>query len=171
MKYLVPTLIAPAALAAALTGCSSHPVAAAVTVTASPSSVTYTPTPAPSPSVVTRTVQASKAAPTRTVVVQQLPAPVHAAPQYPVYYTPSYYGPTYGDYTLTHFAYPGPIHSYSSPTDTSSWVETIQANAVVPILCSVIGENVNGDHVWDWDGSGWIWDSMVQMFGAEPPRC
>ncbi|MDQ6851638.1 MAG: hypothetical protein M3070_17205 [Actinomycetota bacterium] len=51
-------------------------------------------------------MQAPKPAPTRTVVVQQLPAPVHAAPQYPVYYTPSYYGPTYGDYTLTRVAIP-----------------------------------------------------------------
>lgn len=167
MKVFASIIVASTVLAAGLTGCASRsagvPVAAPVTVTASSA-------PTPSPPVVTRTVQAPTPTPTRTVVVP-VQVPVYVQPQYPTNYTPAYYGPTYGYYSLTYLAYPGPIHSYSSPTDTSSWAETIQANATVPILCSVLGENLNGDHVWDWDGSGWVWDSMIEMGGAEPPRC
>ena len=147
-----------AACSGSTSGAPNAPTHSAIpTPTASVSTVP-TPPSAPKTRVVTRT---------RTRTSTKVVSP----PQNYYYGPPDYYGPSYGEYTLTRFAYPGPIHSYSSPTDTSSWVETIPATSVVSVLCMVHGEPLQGADMWDWDGSGWIWDEMVDMNGGNPPPC
>jgi hypothetical protein len=98
-----------------------------------------------------------------TVYVQPAPAPA------PVYVP--YSDPSYGTFSLTSSAYPGPIHSYVEPSDTSAFVAEIPATSSVSVVCSVHGQNLQGHDLWDWDGSGYIWDHMVDMGGASPPLC
>lgn len=100
-----------------------------------------------------------------TVYVQPAPAP---APD-PVYVP--YSDSSYGTFSLTSSAYPGPIHSYVEPSDTSAFVSEIPATSSVSVVCSVHGQNLLGHDLWDWDGSGYIWDHMVDMGGGSPPLC
>jgi hypothetical protein len=103
--------------------------------------------------------------PSKTVYVRPGPA----APTYPDY--SGYSSSSYGTFPLTAIAYPGPIHSYVSPSDTSAFVRTIPSDSWVSVICSVRGQNLQGHNRWDWDGSGWIWDRMVDMGGGSPPLC
>lgn len=101
--------------------------------------------------------------PTTVYVQPQAPAPA------PVYVP--YSDPSYGTFSLTSSAYPGPIHSYVEPSDTSAFVAEIPATSSVSVVCSVHGQNLLGHDLWDWDGSGYIWDHMVDMGGGSPPLC
>ena len=109
---------------------------------------------------------ANKPAPAPVVIYRNYTPSIPSLP-----YDPGYSGSYYGVFSLTGDAYPGPIHSYASPSDTSAFVETIPANSLVSVSCSVHGQPLAGRDLWDWDGSGWIWDWMVEMGGGNPPSC
>jgi hypothetical protein len=101
---------------------------------------------------------------------EQKPTTVYVQPAPAQVYVP-YSDPSYGTFSLTSSAYPGPIHSYVEPSDTSAFVAEIPATSSVSVVCSVHGQNLQGHDLWDWDGSGYIWDHMVDMGGASPPLC
>jgi hypothetical protein len=83
----------------------------------------------------------------------------------------NYTGGAYGTFGLTRLARPGPIHVYESPTDSSSKLYAVYPDEQVTVYCSVRGQMINGHDYWDWNGTGWVWDKMVDMNGHSPPPC